>query len=289
MVPSLRAFCLFVLALLPTACANLNLYSDDELEPLSLQAYDEATKETGGAITSGRDYEMVMRVARKIAQASDEMSFRWEVRLLKADDIPNAFCLPNGRIAIYTGILPVTQNEDALAAVMGHEVAHAILRHGGKRMTQGMLSQGTLAAVQAGLGVSEMNDTAKAGVMAVLGVGAQVGFTLRYSREHESEADVEGLRYAIRAGYNPDEAPRLWERMAQLGGGDTPSWLSTHPASLDRAETLRQITPQVREQEKGWKPKGTPTVVGVPGTGTPPTPPANQPPTKKIDPSAKPK
>lgn len=294
MLPSLRAFCLFVLALLPTACANLNLYSDDELEPLSLQAYDEATKETGGAITSGKDYEMVMRVARKIAQASDEMNFRWEVRLLKADDIPNAFCLPNGRIAIYTGILPVTQNEDALAIVMGHEVAHAILRHGGKRMTQGMLSQGALAAVQAGLGVSEMNDTAKAGVMAVLGVGAQVGFTLRYSREHESEADVEGLRYAIRAGYNPDEAPRLWERMAKLGGSDTPSWLSTHPASLDRAETLRQMTPQVREQEKGWKPKGTPTVVGVPGTGTQPAPPAqqppaNQPPTKKIDPSAKPK
>jgi len=297
MLPSLRAFCLFVLALLPTACANLNLYSDDELEPLSLQAYDEATKETGGAITSGKDYEMVMRVARKIAQASDEMNFQWEVRLLKADDIPNAFCLPNGRIAIYTGILPVTQNEDALAIVMGHEVAHAILRHGGKRMTQGMLSQGTLAAVQAGLGVSEMNDTAKAGVMAVLGVGAQVGFTLRYSREHESEADVEGLRYAIRAGYKPEEAPMLWERMAKLGSSDTPSWLSTHPASLDRAETLRQITPQIREQEKGWTPKGTPTVVGVPGTAPKPPaqPPApnqpapNQPPTKKDDPSARPK
>lgn len=294
MPPTLRAFCLFVLALLPTACANLNLYSDEELEPLSLQAYDEATKETGGAITSGRDYEMVMRVARRIAQASDELNFRWEVRLLKADDIPNAFCLPNGRIAIYTGILPVTQNEDALAAVMGHEVAHAILRHGGKRMTQGMLSQGAMEAVQAGLGMADMSEGAREGIMAVLGVGAQVGFTLRYSREHESEADVEGLRYAIRAGYNPDEAPRLWERMAQLGGGDTPSWLSTHPASLDRAETLRQITPQVREQEKGWKPKGTPTVVGVPGTGPQPTPPAqqppaNQPPTKKIDPSAKPK
>lgn len=295
MLPSLRAFCLFVLALLPTACANLNLYSDDELEPLSLQAYDEATKETGGAITSGKDYEMVMRVARKIAQASDELNFQWEVRLLKADDVPNAFCLPNGRIAIYTGILPVTQNEDALAIVMGHEVAHAILRHGGKRMTQGMLSQGTLAAVQAGLGMSEMNDTAKAGVMAVLGVGAQVGFTLRYSREHESEADVEGLRYAIRAGYNPEEAPRLWERMAKLGSSDTPSWLSTHPASLDRAETLRQITPQIREQEKTWQPKGTPTVVGVPGAA--PKPPAQQPPaqqptapneprTKKIDPGA---
>ena len=90
MPPTLRAFCLFVLALLPTACANLNLYSDEELEPLSLQAYDEATKETGGAITSGRDYEMVMRVARRIAQASDELNFRWEVRLLKADEAAKA-------------------------------------------------------------------------------------------------------------------------------------------------------------------------------------------------------
>ena len=285
MLPSLRTLFLFALALLPVACANLNFYSDEELEPLSLQAYDEATKETGGAITSGKDYEMVMRVARKIAQASDELGFRWEVRLLKADDIPNAFCLPNGRIAIYTGILPVTQNEDGLAIVMGHEVAHAILRHGGKRMTQGMIAQGTLQAAQAGLGMAEMSDGARTGIMAVLGVGAQVGVLLPFSRDHESEADVEGLRYAIRAGYRAEEAPLLWERMAKLGGSDTPSWLSTHPASLDRAQKLRDMAPQLREQEKNWQPKGTPNVVGVPGSAPAP----NQPPTKKVDTGSLPK
>ena len=285
MLPSLRTLFLFALALLPVACANLNFYSDEELEPLSLQAYDEATKETGGAITSGKDYEMVMRVARKIAQASDELGFRWEVRLLKADDIPNAFCLPNGRIAIYTGILPVTQNEDGLAIVMGHEVAHAILRHGGKRMTQGMIAQGTLQAAQAGLGMAEMSDGARTGIMAVLGGGAQVGVLLPFSRDHESEADVEGLRYAIRAGYRAEEAPLLWERMAKLGGSDTPSWLSTHPASLDRAQKLRDMAPQLREQEKNWQPKGTPNVVGVPGSAPAP----NQPPTKKVDTGSLPK
>lgn len=289
MVPTLRTLCLFLLVCLPAACANLNFYSDEELEPLSLQAYDEATKETNGVVTSGKDYEMVQRVARKIAEASEETGFQWEARLLKADDIPNAFCLPNGRIAIYTGILPVTKNEDALAIVMGHEVAHAILRHGGKRMTQGMLSQGTLAAVQAGLGMAEMSDEAKTGVMAVLGVGAQVGFTLRYSREHESEADVEGLRYAIRAGYKPEEAPLLWERMAQLGGGDTPSWLSTHPASLDRAATLREITPQLKEQEKNWKPKGTPKLVTTPATKPTPAAPTPTKPGKPINTGSTPK
>ena len=221
-----------VLALLAAACGNLNIYSDDDLEPLSLQAYEEATKETGGAITSGPQFEMVQRVAKKIAAASGETKFKWEARLLKADDVPNAFCLPNGRIAIYTGILPVTQSEAGLAVVMGHEVAHAILRHGGKRMTQGTFAEIT---------------------MAVLGMGAQVGVLLPYSRDHESEADIEGLRYAIRAGYDPNEAPKLWERMAQLGGGDTPEWLSTHPASEARAKKLREMIPVLVEQEKGWQ------------------------------------
>jgi metalloendopeptidase OMA1, mitochondrial len=251
----LRPFAALLLALLPAACANLNLYSDAELEPLSLQAYEEATTSTGGAITSGRDYEMVQRVAKKIAAACEE-DFAWEARLLKADDTPNAFCLPNGRIAIYTGILPITQNEDALAAVMGHEVAHAVLRHGGKRMTQGTIANASLAAVEAGLGLAEMGDTAKSGVMAALGLGTQVGVLLPFSRDHESEADVEGLRYLIRAGYKPEEAPLLWERMAKLSGGSSqPEWLSTHPASEARAQKLREMIPVVREQEKNWQPK----------------------------------
>jgi predicted Zn-dependent protease len=251
---------LLLLALMAAASAgcktlnSLNFYSDEELEPLSLQAYDEATKETKGLVTRGADYEMVQRVARKIAAVAEEDKFRWEARLLRADDVPNAFCLPNGRIAIYTGILPITQNENGLAVVMGHEVAHAVLRHGGKRMTSGMLTGAGLTAIEAGLGMSDMGPEAKAGVLAVLGVGSKIGITLPFSRNHESEADELGLRYAIRAGYDPNEAPLLWERMAALGGS-TPEWLSTHPASTNRAAALRDMIPRLQAEEAGWQPK----------------------------------
>ena len=277
----LRALFAGLLAMLPAACGNLNFYTDEELEPLSLQAYEEATKETKGVIDSGPDYEMVQRVAKKIAAASGETQFPWQARLLRADDIPNAFCLPNGRIAIYTGILPITKNEDGLAIVMGHEVAHAILRHGGKRMTQGTITQAGMSAVQAGLGIVQMGEEAKAGVMAALGMGAQVGVLLPFSREHESEADVEGLRYAIRAGYRAEEAPLLWERMAALGGGDTPSWLSTHPAPLDRAAKLKEMIPVIREQEKNWQPPAT-TTPAPPPAGTAPAPGGGTGPIKRV-------
>ncbi|MFY9343761.1 MAG: M48 family metallopeptidase [Planctomycetota bacterium] len=250
----LRPALILLLALVQAACGNLNFYSDDDLEPLSLQAYEEATKETGGAITSGPQYEMVQRVAKKIAAACEE-DFRWEARLLKADDTPNAFCLPNGRIAIYTGILPVTQNEAGLAVVMGHEVAHAVKRHGGKRMTQSAITQGAMIAAEAGLGMTEMEGETKGMVMAALGVGGNVLYILPYSRDHESEADVEGLRYAIRAGYDPNEAPKLWERMAKLGGSGQPEFLSTHPDSLARAQKLREVIPQLVAEEQGWQPK----------------------------------
>lgn len=271
----LRPVLVLLLAAFAGGCANLNFYSDEELEPLSLQAYEEATKETGGAITSGPQYEMVQRVAKKIAAACEE-DFPWQARLLKADDTPNAFCLPNGRIAIYTGILPITQNEAGLAVVMGHEVAHAVLRHGAKRMTQSTLSQGAMVAAEAGLGMTEMSTEVKGAAMAVLGVGGNVLFTLPYSRDHESEADVEGLRYAIRAGYDPNEAPKLWERMAKLGGSGGPEWLSTHPASESRAQKLREMIPIIQEQERGWQPKPKPQPNQTP----------NQTPTKQVDPGA---
>ncbi len=236
------------------ACENLNFYSDEQLEPLSAEAYAQASQENP-PITSGRDYEMVQRVAQRIAAAADEPGFNWEARLLKADDVPNAFCLPNGRIAIYTGILPITQNENGLAVVMGHEVAHAVLRHGGKRMTSANLTEAAMAALDAGLGMSDMSPESRSGVMAAIGMGASVGITLPFSRGHETEADVEGLRYAIRAGYDANEAPKLWERMAQRGGSGGPVWLSTHPASLDRAQKLREMIPILVEQEKGWRPR----------------------------------
>jgi predicted Zn-dependent protease len=140
-------------------------------------------------------------------------------------------------------------------------------------MTQSTIAEAGLAAAQAGMSMADMGDTAKGGLMAALGMGAQVGVLLPFSREHESEADVEGLRYAIRAGYDPEEAPKLWERMAKLGGGDTPEWLSTHPDSQARAQKLREMIPVIREQEKGWvlKKKVAPGALG-----TAPSQPAKQ-------------
>jgi predicted Zn-dependent protease len=256
MCKPVRLLFVSLMALLPAACSNLNFYSDEQLEPLSLEAYQTAIKEHP-EITLGPDYERVQRVAKRIEVASGE-NFKWEAKLLKADDTPNAFCLPNGRIAIYSGILPLTQTDDGLAIVMGHEVAHAVLRHGGKRMTQGTLTTVGLEAVEAGLGLSKMSPDAKAGVMAALGAGAQVGVILPYSRDNETEADIEGLRYAIRAGYKPEEAPRLWDRMAKLSGSGTPKWLSTHPPSEERSQKLREMIPVLKEQEKNWKPKPPP-------------------------------
>jgi predicted Zn-dependent protease len=268
---ALRPLVAVLLCLASAACetiGNLNFYSDEELEPLSLQAYAEETNKHG-QVTSGPQYEMVQRVARRIAAASEESGFKWEARLLKADDVPNAFCLPNGRIAIYTGILPITQTEDGLAVVMGHEVAHAILRHGGKRMTQGTIANIAAAAADAGFAFSEISDESKGYLMAAVGVGTKLT-VLSYSRDHEREADKEGLRYAIRAGYDPNEAPKLWERMAQLGGGSGIVWLSTHPPSEERAQTLRELIPVLQEEEKGWQPKSAPTTT----------------PTKSVDPGA---
>jgi predicted Zn-dependent protease len=251
--PVLQAVPLALL-LLP-ACKNLDFYSEADEAKLGVDAYKEETAKYS-VINSGPQYEMVQRVGHKIADATGK-KYDWEFKLLKADDVVNAFCLPGGKVAVYTGILPVTQNENALAVVLGHEVAHATQRHGGKRMTQETLTQAALAAVDAGLSLSKMSPDAKQGVMAAFGVGAQVGLTLPYSRAHETEADEIGIRYAIRAGYDPWEAPKLWERMAKLGSSG-PSWLSTHPASLDRARDLERLIPQVLAEERPGSPTAPP-------------------------------
>lgn len=246
---------LFAVALtLCSGCANLNFFSEERENSLGIEAYAEAVKEYP-QITSGADYEMVQRVGRRIAEASGKQ-YEWEFRLLRADEMVNAFCLPGGKVAIYTGILKFTKDENGLAAVMGHEVAHATMRHGGKRMTNTILLSATLAAVGAGLSMSKMSDEEQAGVMAAFGLGAQVGIALPYSRGHETEADVEGVRYAIRAGYDPYAAVRLWERMAE-GKESGPSWLSTHPDSMDRARKLEAEIPRILLEE--GKPAPTPS------------------------------
>jgi predicted Zn-dependent protease len=243
---TLRSLLVLLLASLPSAC-GINLFSEAYENELGLQAYAEETGKYR-VITGTPQAQMVERVGRKIAAASGK-DFQWEFKLLDAPQTVNAFCLPGGKVAIYTGILPITQNEDGLAVVMGHEVAHATERHGGQRMTQGLITGIALAAAEAVLAMSEMDNDAKVGIMGALGLGAQVGYMLPFSRSHETEADEVGLRYAIRAGYDPWEAPKLWERMAQLGSSG-PEFLSTHPDPAGRAEYLRSRIPALLAEER---------------------------------------
>lgn len=197
---------------------------------------------------------MVTRVGSRIAQAITDYytakglerhlgSFQWEYMLIE-DKTVNAWCMPGGKIAVYTGLLPVTQNEDALAVVMGHEVAHAIAEHGRERMSQGLMQQsGGLA-----LSVALLNKPAETQnlFLSAYGIGSQVGVLLPFSRSNELEADKLGLIYAALAGYDPRESIPLWKRMASAGGGQKPpEWLSTHPAEANRIVQLEKMMPQV--------------------------------------------
>jgi predicted Zn-dependent protease len=213
---------------------QLNFIPDAQMNAMGAQAY----AEIGQKEKISRDprlNEMITRIGRRIARASGA-NFDWEFRVIDDPKTVNAFCLPGGKVAVYTGILPVAKTEAALAAVMGHEVGHAVAKHGAERMSQNVLLQ---AGILAG-GLWVENPESRALVMGALGLGAQFGVLLPYSRAHESEADKMGLRYMAEAGYNPEASIGLWERMAKLGGGGVPEFMSTHPSSVRRAEDLRE-------------------------------------------------
>jgi predicted Zn-dependent protease len=199
-----------------------------------------------------REIEPVKRVAARIIEAAKrskyaEMAkqFQWEVTVIKDDKTMNAFALPGGKIAVYTGIFPVAKTEAGLAAVLGHEVTHALARHGAERMSQGELTNAAFQVIGAAAGASGMNPTLSQGAMAALGAGAQVGVLLPFSRSHESEADYIGILLAADAGYDPRESVHLWERMEQLSGGGGPSeFLSTHPGHETRIAQLKKWMPE---------------------------------------------
>lgn len=199
-----------------------------------------------------REVEPVKRVAARVIEAAKkskyaEMAnqFQWEVTVIKEDKTLNAFALPGGKIAVYTGIFPVAKNEAGLAAVMGHEVVHALARHGAERMSQNMVAQVGLQAANVALGASGANPLLSQGAMAALGAGAQVGVLLPFSRAHESEADYVGILLAAEAGYDPRESVRLWERMDRLsGGGGQTEFLSTHPSHGTRIQQLEEWMPE---------------------------------------------
>ncbi len=215
-----------------TGTSSFNMIPEGTELQLGLDAYSEV-KATTKESTNARLKAIVQRVADRIT-AQTGVDYPYEVRLVESPEA-NAFCLPGGKIVFYTGILPILENEAGLAFVMGHEVGHAIARHGGQRMSQTLL-------VQAGLQVADLSmgdATQKPMLMAALGAGAQYGVLLPFSRGDESEADYMGMRYMARAGYDPNEAPKVWERMGR-GGAQPPEWTSTHPSHERRSEDLRR-------------------------------------------------
>jgi len=199
-----------------------------------------------------REIEPVKRVAARIVEAAKrskyaEMAqqFQWEVTVIKDDKTANAFALPGGKMAVYTGIFPMAKTEAGLAAVMGHEVVHALARHGAERMSQGQVVNIGLQVVGAAVGMSSKNPALGQATMAALGAGAQVGVLLPFSRKHESEADHIGILLAADAGYDPRESVALWERMEQVSGGGGPAeFLSTHPSHDTRIDQLKEWMPE---------------------------------------------
>ncbi|MDH4360922.1 MAG: M48 family metallopeptidase [Nitrospirota bacterium] len=230
-----------------------------------------------------REIEPVTRVATRIIAAAKRSKyaevakgFDWEVTVIKDDNTKNAWALPGGKIAVYTGIFPMAKNEAGLAAILGHEVVHALAEHGGERMSQGLVAQFGMTAAAIVLstqGLSpELNDLA----MQAMGLGVQAGVLLPFSRKHESEADYVGVLLAADAGYDPREAIHIWERMAAASNGAPPEFLSTHPAHDTRIADLTGWMPEAMSlYEKA--PKAS--VVNLPPiTPSPPQPPPQSPP-----------
>jgi predicted Zn-dependent protease len=220
---------------------------------MGAQAYSQVKSDPKVKLSQDpREIEPVKRVASHIIEAAkrskyaeEAKQFQWEVTVIKDDKTMNAFALPGGKIAVYTGIFPVAKTEAGLAAVLGHEVTHALARHGAERMSQGQLTNAALQVIGAAAGASGVNPLLSQGAMAALGAGAQVGVLLPFSRKHESEADYIGILLAADAGYDPRESVHLWERMEQLSGGGGPSeFLSTHPGHETRIEQLQKWMPE---------------------------------------------
>lgn len=215
-------------------------------EQLGLQSYREVLSQLD-VVESGPEHEVVVRVARRLAAVTGEAArdFEWQVNLVRNPQV-NAFCLPGGKIVVFSGILPYAKSEAGLAAVMGHEMAHAVARHGSQRLLRTSVTQTLLMGANFSLG--NLDPQQRQMVMAALGAGATYGMILPFSRDHETEADQMGLLYMARAGYDPREAIAFWERMSTAGGQQPPEFASTHPSHGQRIEDLRAFMPKAMEE-----------------------------------------
>lgn len=236
-----------------TGRSQFLMTSVSEEMKMGAQAYDQVKSDPKMKTSQDpREIEPVKRVAARIVEAAKrskyaEMAqqFEWEVAVIKDDQTANAFALPGGKMAVYTGIFPMAKTEAGLAAVMGHEVVHALARHGAERMSQGQATSIGVQVLGTAAGVGTGSAALGQATMAALGVGAQVGMLLPFSRKHESEADYIGILLAADAGYDPRESVALWERMGQMSGGGAPAeFMSTHPSHETRIDQLKKWMPE---------------------------------------------
>ena len=237
-----------------TGKKTLAFVPNSQLFPTAFAQYDQFLGDNK-VITGTAQAEMITRVGQRISIAAKRWltangqqgylkDYKWEYNLVN-DAAVNAWCMPGGKIVFYTGILPVAENEAAIAAIMGHEVAHALANHGQQRMSAGMLQQAGAVA-----GNIAIKDPKKAALFnQAYGIGSQVGGMLPFSRSHETEADRIGLYLTAIAGYNPDEAANLWRRMAIASGGKAPAeFMSTHPSNQTRINNLTQLSPTAKAE-----------------------------------------
>ena len=258
----LRSWPLISILLLLLGCATvpitgrsqLSMIKNSELIPMSFQQYEEVLK-ANEISENNTQATLIKKVGVKIQKAVETYlekegqsevlnDFEWEFNLIE-DETVNAWCMPGGKVAFYTGILPVCQGEKGIAVVMGHEIAHAIANHGRERMSQSMITNGLLAS----LSLATQNNSALTRdiLLQSVGAGTQMGI-LKFSRKHESEADRMGLVFMAIAGYNPEVAPGFWERMAEMSEGpDAPEWVSTHPSNERRIQDLKKHLPEAME------------------------------------------
>lgn len=235
-----------------TGRRQLDLIPASTMLSMSFQQYDEFLK-ANKLSTNQQQTAMVKRIGANIQKAVEQYmaqnnlsaeiaNYQWEFNLIESEEV-NAWCMPGGKVVVYTGILPVTKTEGGLAVVMGHEIAHAVARHGDERMSQGLVTQ--LGGMALSVAIKDKPQETQQLWMAAFGVGAQFGFILPYSRLHENEADRLGLIFMAMAGYNPNQAVDFWQRMADMSGGQAPpEFMSTHPSNETRIQKIKAQLPE---------------------------------------------
>jgi predicted Zn-dependent protease len=264
--PTLIKKLLFACILIVHACSTVpligrkqvSLMPESSMVEMSLTSYNQFLKEN--KLSSSKEQtDIVKRVGAKMSVAvekylkengfSDRISdFKWEFNLVESKEL-NAWCMPGGKVVFYTGIMPLTKNDAGVAVVMGHEIGHAVARHGNERMSQQMLVQfGGIALSEA---LKTKPEETQAIFLSAYGLGAQYGVMLPYSRQQEYEGDKLGLIFMSIAGYDPKEAIGFWERMAANSGGKQPEFLSTHPLEQNRIEAIKQFLPDAMKYYRG--------------------------------------